>query len=241
MPMPIITVPEFANVPFAAGVPFMKRSPAYPPTPDPALATADGVSVAQRAAGQRWGIYNAIGTLAIQPDSIFAFDFKQEYRISDYPVEQGGLQSYNKVITPYDATVIMTKGGPASSRREFLDQLALIVSLLDLYDVVTPDKIYEDVNVVRYDYQRTAQNGVSLIKAFVYLRQVISAPATATGQTASSPTSSSASPVTDPQSPSAADPVSVGTVQPQAPTTAQTQSILQSWGEINAAWGTQGE
>jgi hypothetical protein len=240
MPMPIIVVPEFANVPFAAGVPFMNRSAAYPPAPDPALMNADGANLPGTGAATQaasWGIFDQYGTDLLNPDSVLDFSFANERRISDYPQEQGAFASYNKVAVPYDARMTMTVGGSELKRAGFLATIAGLLDSLDLVDVVTPDRTYLSANVVHYDYERTASNGVSLLKVSIFLREIRSAPNPATiAQSLITP-----SPITNAQSQSAMDPVSGGVVQPQTPTTAQTQSIWQSWGEMNAAWGTQGE
>lgn len=237
MPMPIIVVPAYANVPFAAGVPFMKRSLAYPPTPDPALATADGANLpgtGAAAQASNWGIFDQYGAQLLAPDSMLAFSFSNEYRVSDYPQEEGAFASYNKVAMPYDARVVMTVGGSELKRAGFLATISGLLASLDLVDVVTPDRTYLSANVVHYDYDRTAESGVSLLKVSIFLREIRSAPNPAVLSTS---VSSVPSPIANAQSTSAVDPVNTGAVQPKALTTAQTQSISHAWGGASGSWG----
>src|ERR1035437_11025940 len=58
-----------------------------------------------------WGIYDVAGLkTVIEPDSFLGFDYRNETNISTYPIEQGGFASYNKVNTPFDARVKISKG-----------------------------------------------------------------------------------------------------------------------------------
>lgn len=226
MPMPIIVVPAFPNVPFALGVPAVLRSADFPPTPDPSIVFADGAQINQVQLAPKWGIYDVAGKQVLVADSAMSFSFMQEYRISDYPVEQGGFESYNKVATPYDARVVFTKGGSSSQRQSFLDSLEEIISLLTTWDVVTPEKTYLNADVVRYDYERNAKSGVSLLTVAVFLREVRVAPA----PSQAAPTPGPPSPIANSQSPSGADAVPVGTVQAQDLTLAQRIKIgLRPW------------
>jgi hypothetical protein len=225
MPLPPIPVPQYPNVPFVPGVPPVSRSPGFPPTAIPALLFADSLVVDRSAQPARWGIFSAAGQRVVQADSAYAFSFVQEFRISDYPVEQGGFESYNKVATPYDTRVVLTKGGTEASRQNFLNQLQAVVASLDLYDVVTPEKTYISANVVKYDYDRASHGGVSLLVATVSLREVRQNATTLRAQSVGSPV-----PLTNTKSPSGADPTTVGTVQPQGLTTPQLSAIEQAWG-----------
>ena len=159
----------------------------------------------------QWGIF-LTGSRAIIPDNIISFEFKQDFRVAEYPMEEGGFQNYNKVNTPYDARVRMSKGGTESDRQQFLDDIEALADSLELCDVVTPEKIYLSANLNHFDYHRTATNGVGLITVDVWLieiRETISAKFSNTKQ------------------PSGASPTTVGTVQPQTPKDSQTLKARQ--------------
>ena len=153
-----------------------------------------------------WGIY-LDGKQILIPDNIESIEYKQDWRVADHPMEQGAFASYNKVATPYDARVRMTKGGSDAQRQLFLDKLASIAGGLDLYTIIMPEQWYTNANIVRYDYRRTAANGVGLVSVEIWLQEIRIAAKAAL----SSSKAASAVPVNN-----------GGTVQAQPATTAQT-------------------
>lgn len=132
------------------------------------------VSLLLRALGTQqpqWGIF-LNNKPVITPDSVRTFDYKKEYRLADYPMEQGAFQTYNKVTTPYDVRISMTKGGSDLERQVFLGTAGIIAASLDLYDVVTPEVTYVNANIARFDYRRTSTNGVKLVTVDFYLTEI---------------------------------------------------------------------
>lgn len=165
-----------------------------------------------------WGIFDQAGipVIATSPaaaavaDSVVAFDFRREYRISDFPVEAGGFSTYDKIRWPFDARLIFTKGGSLQERQAFLAAIDALIASLALYTVVTPEVYYASATITHYDYTRRAESGATLIVVTVWMREVIPAPAPQFSNT---------------REPSGADPVNGGTVQTQPPTSRQQQSI----------------
>jgi hypothetical protein len=158
------------NVPPFPGVPPLSGVQAALPIITALIADASNVQAASSAAPQ-WGVFMDADAVIV-PDSIIGVEKTKECRISDYPVEDGSFQSYNKVETPFDAHVTMTKGGSDADRADFLDTLEDIVGSLDLYDVVTPERTYESANLERYSYERTSRAGATMITATLWLREV---------------------------------------------------------------------
>ena len=68
------------------------------------------------------GIPNLLPVFA----STVEFDFDQEWTIADYPIEQGGFQSYDKVQLPFACRMRMACTGPASTRQGFLNAIFAI-------------------------------------------------------------------------------------------------------------------
>lgn len=201
--MPLIPYP---NVPKVPGVPDVLRA---------AGAVSAVVVVAQQfgliASSTYWGILNANGNEAIRPDSVVAFDYRGESRIASYPVEDGGFSSYNKVRTPVDIRIVMTCGGNSyMPRQAFLSKLEALKDSLELVSIVTPDRVYQSLNVVSLATQRIARNGVSLLAAEVGFIEVQSSATASYAPTAK---------------PSGAAAVSNGSVNPTAPTTKQATAM----------------
>lgn len=107
------------------------------------------------------------------PDSFRTFQFNQEWSVSDAPVEEGGFASYNKVNNPFDIVCRMTKGGSRRERTEFLEKLDGLGNSLGLLKVVTPERTYLSMNIVRYNIRREEQRGAYWMSEIdVYFRQI---------------------------------------------------------------------
>lgn len=157
----MVAIP-FPKVPTIPGVPALNVQPGAPPfAPEAPRLFRDSLSASSAKAG--WGIYDTAGALALDPDSIAAFEIMREFRVPDFPVEAGGFASYNKVATPAEIRVTVTKGGSDADRLAFLDTVKALVESLDLFDIVTPDSTFSKRNITRYDYRRTSDRGATLL------------------------------------------------------------------------------
>jgi len=139
------------------------------------------------------------GRPVLTPDSVLSLEWHGEERISDYPVQNGQFVSYNKVKVPFDLRMVMTcQGlnyvqnvlkpvtqlldqalsnvglafGQPMSRDAFLRQLDAMLDSTDLYDVITPDKVYSNVNLVAYNHAKKNDEGGTLIIAELMFREV---------------------------------------------------------------------
>jgi hypothetical protein len=192
--------------------------------------------------GPQWGLF-LDGEPVVIAESVVSFDYKQNYRISTYPIEPsnqqtaGGFESYNKVQMPFDVVLRFATGDTPAARQELLESAEAACASLDLMDAVTPEKVYESVNPVHMDYRRTAVNGVALIIVDMFCEQVrttasssfTNAQQSGTGTTANAgtitPSSSTASggsaatsaQIVQPASASAAPTISNGTVAATPP------------------------
>jgi hypothetical protein len=174
-----------------------------------ALLTADAQNIANMFGPPQWGVY-LNGAMAISPDSFSSFDHKKDWRISDFPQQEGAFESYNKVATPYDARVSMTKGGTVSDRLSFLQSAQSAAASLNLYDILTPEQTYKNCNITHIDLRRTATNGVTLLTVDLWFEEIRIAASAKLSNTAA---------------PSGADPVNGGTVQATQPTAFQQNQI----------------
>lgn len=201
-----MTVPTFPNVPVAIGVPPVNRAGPNDPGVPP-LTAGNSASRPPASSSPVWGIFDDTGAVAILADSIVSVERVREFRISTFPVEQGGFASYDKVATPSDMRVVLTRGGTSDARAKFLSDLDALIFSTKLYTVVCPEVSYPSVSIVRYDYTRSSSNGVTLLTAEVHLTEVrVSATQTFSNS----------------KSPTASDAVNDGSVQTKPPTSAQT-------------------
>ena len=168
------------------------------------LLIADAGNILGFFAGPQWGVFNQDGSPALQPDSMVSLDVHKEWRIPNYPVEQGAFETYNKVFLPQIFKIRMTKGGTVGDRAAFLSQLDQMASSLNLYSVITPEgSANNSVNVSNYSYTRTSTNGVGLLTVEIDFTEVMVNATAAFSNTAQ---------------PDGQDPTNTGTVQAQTPT-----------------------
>ncbi len=196
--MAIIPKPEFPNVPKLPGVPQLVRSPLAQAT----QLTIANFSLGQAALWKSvfsktgWGVYRSIPTSSgstptpentdlpeqqviakrlpvIEPDSFGEFSYRNEWSVSDFPVQEGQFASYNKVANPYEIMLRMYKGGSKEDRKQFLDSIDAISDTLELYDIVTPEKTYLSVNVIRYEVTRRGAGGAYFLSEVdLYFREI---------------------------------------------------------------------
>lgn len=170
-----------------------------------ALVVADAKIVLGLFNRKSWGIY-LNGKPAFKVDSVVGIDFKADYRIAEYPMEAGAFQSYNKVTTPRDIRVKITRGGTDADRKELMAALEVAAASLGLYDIYMPEGAFKGFNIAHFDWRRTAANGAGLLTVDVWLTEVRVTATAAFSNTAA---------------PSGAAVVNGGMVQPATPTAAQ--------------------
>lgn len=127
---------------------------------------------AQADIAQQWGLYTQGGEVAAPADNVVSLEAILEAQISDYPVENGGFASYNKVIRPFDIRLSMTRGGTVEERQAFVKAVQDAWQSTDLFNVVTPEVVYLDVNVVGVRRLVESDRGVGLVMLEVALRKV---------------------------------------------------------------------
>jgi len=205
----------FPNVPFAPGVPPLLRNPNALLDGAISLLTSDGLGVGSGFPGPQWGVFTTDGIPVAIPDNVAVVEFRREGRISDYPVEEGGFASYDKVQLPYDARVRFTIGSSAAARTEFLANIDAAQQSLNLYTIITPDAWYYNANIIHYSYRREhryggaglgAYSGTNLLLVEVWLEEV---RVTASAQ------------FTNTKSPSSQDQTNSGPVSATTPTSGQ--------------------
>lgn len=193
--------PDFPNVPASSGVPAVQRGTENPATEgEEEQLSSDSITVTATAKGQ-WGIYTLAGALVVHSDSIVAIGYDAEHRIANYPIQEGAFESYDKVALPFDVRVVMSKGGNLTQRAAFIKEIEEIRGDTQIYNVVTPERSYLNVNVTRVTIDRSREQGAGLITAEMHLVE-IRQNATATFSANKEPAS--------------ADPVSNGHVQPSS-------------------------
>lgn len=189
------------------------------------------------------------GAPLVVPDTWRRIDYKSEQRLADYPIEQGGFSSYNKVATPFELhlelccaggslqqqllsgglsaldsyvnSLLGTSFAQPMTRSAFIRACESMTQSLQLVDVIMPDVTYEALNCYHFSYSKTREQGASMVRAELWFREI--------RETAQGAYTSSGTPVINSSSPDAADSVSVGSVTTILPSASQ-QAIITTGG-----------
>jgi len=145
-----------------------------------------------------------------------SFEFKRETRVSDFPVEDGGFASYNKVVLPGEPTVRYCFSGSLADRTSFLTQLDAACQSTALYSVATPEINYYEYTIVDYSIIRRADSGANMLIVELHLREI---------REVSVSYSTTQSAITNPQNAASSSASSSGIVQPSTPGTSTLNSI----------------
>lgn len=239
-------VADFPDVPDVPGVPAIPRDP-NAAAQILVLLTSDAVDLFSGPSSQQWGLFQN-GEPVVVCDNVLAFGFQQRFDASDYQVEDGGFETYNKVQEPFDVRLRFSTGGSTAAKQAFIASIAAIIASTDLFDGVTPEQTYSNINPVFQSYDRSAVRGLGLMTIDVHCIEI--RPTGQTQFTTNTATSGSSASVTsgssamfdndfgafqntsgaaplinDPQSPSASPQVSGGTVQPTTPSANDTAAF----------------
>lgn len=226
MAMQILSVPVFPDVPNVPGVPPVVRSALsrFPGSGDAIQyanelgifdpkVSIDKVKLPQRIS-QIWGLFELTGQPVFVQDSVVSVSYSTEVRMPDYPTENGGFSTYNRVQLPFQILLTVSKGGSELDRTNFLQKLENAKNSIEKFSVITPEVTMLNVSIAHLAYERSQSRGANLLIVEIGLKEI---------REQGSSSNFKASQV---RSPDAASPENVGTVQAQPPTTALLKAAL---------------
>lgn len=215
----------FPNVPNAPGVPQVPRLPgAAISTVIQLLSPANQGTLFQSSQSPSvWGVFDQSGNAVLQPESILGFDNSNEWSVSAFPIQGGQIATYNKVLQPFEVSMRMRVTGTVSERNAFLIALAAIAGDTNLYNVITPEWTYSNVNITRYANPRPSADHAYTLDVDVFFIQVVPVAAQYSTTQTNSTNISPYIALPNAQDPTAQPNVNQGTVNPQ-PVPAQTSS-----------------
>ncbi len=177
-----VSVAQYPNVPDLPGVPALARLAATV-APLPVLAVADMLGLSFGT--PQWGLFTTGGTPYFTVDTIVSVELQADADVPTYPQEAGAFQNYNKVQLPFTAKITMATGGRQAKRQAFLEALKAAKDSVTLYSVVMPEYTFQNVTVNHYEFERSAQQGASLITATIWITEVRLTATSTTTNTAS--------------------------------------------------------
>lgn len=152
-------------------------------------------------------------------------DYSKETRVSDFPLEQGSFANYNKVEMSAIPIVTLCYDANESARSSFLKSVDAACKSTNLYSIVTPEVTYINYTIERYNYQRRAARGATLLIVEIHLKEI--------RQVSAQYSAANPGNVNQPQNPSATPSTSNGVVQPTTPQTSSLKAIANKLGVTN--------
>lgn len=172
-----------ASVPKVPGVPALSSYLGATTT----LLVADAVSLLFPRQSP-WGVYQD-GAVAFDYDSFNAFSRRKESALADYQVEAAGdgqatgFMSYDKVARPAHVRVRLISEGNEEARAALIQQVEAAEESLELFDVVTPERFYQGYNIANTSVERSALDGVGMVKIDIMFQQIRTSEASAFSNT----------------------------------------------------------
>lgn len=138
-----------------------------------ALISLGGAAVINAVFGNVWGLVNEFGVPVLKSDNVLGLSFTSASTIANAPIERGSFSSYNKVATPSQAVVQLSKGtGGALERGAWLTQLLTYEGSTLKFHVISPEFVHRNMSIINVDYARSASEGLQLIVVNVQLEEV---------------------------------------------------------------------
>lgn len=158
----------------------MKGMPNIPnfsvPSPVNTLVSFGGALLILALFGKTWGVVNQYGIPILEVDSVVAMSFDSGSSISNFPVEGGSFNSYDKVFNPSMASVQLNKSsGGALARSLFLTQIETLRKSTLSFHIITPEFVYTNYQIIGSSLARSATDGHTLLKVNLDLQEVIEA------------------------------------------------------------------
>lgn len=120
----------------------------------------------------RWSITDKDGQPLIIFTSFFELEYRDENKVLEHPVEDGGFFSYNKIETPLEISVVLGISGKNEDLQRTLVTLNELVKSTKLINIETPIKFISNTTLVSYDFALKKDEGISLLTVNLALREV---------------------------------------------------------------------
>lgn len=114
-----------------------------------------GAALIRTIFGDVWGLVNEFGVPIVLSDSVFNVDYSNSSSISKFQIEKGSFSSYNKVTDPRFISIQLIKWkGTKLEKSAWLAQLEALANSTVKFNVVTPEYLYRNYNIVGLRYLR---------------------------------------------------------------------------------------
>ena len=119
-----------------------------------------------------WTIIDEDNQTTIGFSGFMDIDVRNEGQALSYPVEKSSFADYNKVQSPLEIRVNLSKQGDDSEIESIINQLDDYQQKAVLLSVSTPSMLYEGMTLESYSYKRTNNQNTCLLVTELVLKEV---------------------------------------------------------------------
>jgi hypothetical protein len=178
---------NFPDVPQLAGVPALVRSNVVSnPVAKGALGALEGSLWRSLNTQEDWGVFDKTGKIKlidievkypiiqnlyagqVATDSV---EYTKEMNVSEFPIEGGGFESYNKVEKSANSRVTIIVSGSETDRTKALNLVDAATKSMTGYSIVTPEITYKNYSIIGYNYSRSGGSGATMLKIELTLKE----------------------------------------------------------------------
>lgn len=109
---------------------------------------------------------------AIEFSVFMNMDTTNEFKITQSPVENGDFVSYNKTSSPAVIGLQVAIKGTHDEIMSALTDLEVLAAGTDLITIITPDNVYSDYNIVKFQYSRKVEDGIDIVYCDIGFEEV---------------------------------------------------------------------
>jgi len=184
--MPRIKFPKIPNLP---GVPSLNRISSGVNFPKFFMGILTGIGWGLLKSEPNWGIFDSSGKklgdsssgglfkkikglLGESSLSTLSFEVKKETKISDFPIEEGGFASYNKVQMPNSPVITLIFSGSEAERMSFINDIDYACKSTELFSIITPEATYINHSIESFNYSKSNSGGGGWLQVEIFLKEI---------------------------------------------------------------------
>lgn len=124
---------------------------------------------------QVWEVIDSTGNPFCGYTALDGFEDTSDAVVPTEPQENGAVYAYDKVAQPSQCSVNLLFSGDFPAQQEAVSRLESYRKGTQLFRVLTPSKIYNNMALVSYSFTRSSTNGANALEVRCDFREIVSA------------------------------------------------------------------
>lgn len=120
----------------------------------------------------QWAVVDSNGRLFCDYDTVETVEDSAQAQVPTEPQEGGKIYAYDKVPEPSSVTVTLLFGGDYVKQNAALSKITGYVSGTDVFTIITPEQVYENMTVTGYAKTRAANGNMNMLSITVNFLEI---------------------------------------------------------------------